>query len=85
MPATEISGRWAGDRVMIVGDYTEDEDLPANFMASQLYSLAHDAYTEIGDLVREAFTTIYGIEWETEEYPSGNVHWRRSVKEAVSI
>ena len=85
LPTTDISGRWAGDRVMIVGDYTEDEDLPANFMASQLYSLAHDAYTEIGDLVREAFTTIYGIEWETEEYPSGNVHWRRSVKEAVSI
>ena len=28
-PATEISGRWKGDRVLILGDYTEDSDIPS--------------------------------------------------------
>jgi hypothetical protein len=35
--AKSIIGRWAGDRVAIVGDYAEDTDLPATFKASKLY------------------------------------------------
>jgi len=85
MPATEISGRWAGDRVMVVGDYTEDDDLPAHFMAGQIYGQACETYTEIGSQVRDAFTQVYGITWEAEEYPSGSVYWRRQAsKEPVS-
>jgi hypothetical protein len=72
MPATEISGRWAGDRVMVVGDYTEDDDLPAHFMAGQLYGLADSSYTEIGEQVREAFTAVYGLRWQ-----EGNFGWER--------
>lgn len=80
----DVSGRWAGDRVMVVGDYTVDEDLPAHFMAGNLYGHALDHYAEIGELVREAFTGIYGLEWESETFPSGTIHWNRRVKEAVS-
>lgn len=73
----DISGRWAGDRVMVVGDYTEDEDLPAHFMASQLYHVAGDTYTEIGAEVREAFTNIYRIDWEEEEFSTFTSYNRR--------
>lgn len=68
IPASEISGRWAGDRVMVVGDYTEDEDLPAHFMAGQIYGQAQTYYTEIGEEVRNAFSTIYGVRWRNEKY-----------------
>lgn len=84
MPASEISGRWAGDRVMVVGDYTEDEDLPAHFMAGQLYHLADSTYTEIGAEVREAFTTIYGIEWEIEEI-GPYTYYNRKAPEVVEV
>lgn len=84
MPASEISGRWAGDRVMVVGDYTEDEDLPAHFMAGQLYHLADSTYTEIGAEVREAFTTIYGIEWVVEELGS-YTYYNRKAPEVVEV
>jgi len=35
--AKSIIGRWAGDRIALVGDYAEDTDLPARFKASKLY------------------------------------------------
>jgi len=84
MPASEISGRWAGDRVMVVGDYTEDEDLPAHFAAGQLYGLADKHYAEIGEEVRQAFTTIYGIAWESETTPSGYTFYNRKTPELAT-
>ena len=30
-------GRWAGDRVALVGNYAEDSDLPKRFKASKIY------------------------------------------------
>lgn len=84
MPFTEISGRWAGDRVMVVGDYTEDEDLPAHFMAGQLYGLSDDTYLNIGEAVREAFTIVYGITWDTEEL-GGYTYYRRNVPEVATV
>ena len=35
--AKSVIGRWAGDRIVIVGDYAEDSDLPAEFEASKLF------------------------------------------------
>jgi hypothetical protein len=37
--AKRTIGRWAGDRVTLVGDYAEDSDLPARFKASKIYDL----------------------------------------------
>lgn len=84
MPGTEISGRWAGDRVMVVGDYTEDEDLPAEYLGSLVYGTAQDSYKEIGSLVRSAFAVIYGIQWECEVTGSGYEYWSRKVKELAT-
>lgn len=85
LPTTEISGRWAGDRVMVVGDYTEDEDLPAEFLASQLYNTAQESYEEIGGLVRDAFAKVFGIVWECEETDSGYEYWSRKAKEPATV
>ena len=38
----QIVGRWAGDRIAIVGDYAEDGDLPKKFRASTIYGKCHD-------------------------------------------
>lgn len=84
MPASEISGRWAGDRVMVVGDYTEDEDLPAHFMAGQIYGLCDSTYTEIGAEVREAFTNIYDMEWEIEKLGSFTYYNRKVQDKATA-
>ena len=39
--STEITGRWIGDNVLIVGDYDE----------SKLFDIAYDCYTDISDEV----------------------------------
>lgn len=39
--AMQTIGRWAGDRIALVGDYAEDSDLPAEFRASHIYWLCH--------------------------------------------
>jgi hypothetical protein len=52
--AARTIGRWAGDRIAIVGDYAEDSDLAAEHKASEIYGLCNDegvkagtAYTDI--------------------------------------
>jgi len=40
--AKRTIGRWAGDRIALVGDYAEDSDLPAEFEASKIYNLCND-------------------------------------------
>jgi hypothetical protein len=46
-------GRWAGDRIALVGDYAEDGDLPLEFNASSIYEQCKDGgtYTDISDAV----------------------------------
>lgn len=56
---TEMSGRWAGDRVVILGDYTEDEDLPAFPEAHKLYKEIQEHGRDIGELVATALTVVH--------------------------
>ena len=35
--AKSVIGRWAGDRIALVGDYAKDGDLPAEHKASEIY------------------------------------------------
>ena len=42
--AKEVIGRWAGDRIAIVGDYAEPEDLPEHFEADLIYDLCSSVY-----------------------------------------
>ena len=51
--ARRTIGRWAGDRIAIVGNYAEDSDLPAEFMASTIYGKccpdASEPWTDVTD------------------------------------
>lgn len=43
--AASMIGRWAGDRIAVVGDYAEDSDLAPEHYAAMIYGLCHDAGT----------------------------------------
>lgn len=52
--AARTIGRWAGDRIALVGDYAEDSDLPKKFRASEIYDLCDPeagdkAWTDVSD------------------------------------
>jgi hypothetical protein len=63
-PVTAISGRWTGDRVVVVGDYTQENAIPG--YAGNTSELYYAEWLDISDKVREAFTTIFGITYEEE-------------------
>ena len=66
-----IVGRWGGDRIAIVGDYGDDDDLPAEFEASKIYNKCDEGeYTDISDMVAVL------IERELEGKYTGS-GWRR--------
>ena len=44
--AARTIGRWAGDRIAIVGDYAEDSDLPPEFEASKIYGACSESGNE---------------------------------------
>ena len=53
-----LSGRWVGDRVIVLGDYTEDGDLPNYPNASKLYSESKN-WADISDEVAQALDKVY--------------------------
>jgi hypothetical protein len=58
---TEWGGRWAGDRIAIVGDYAEDADLPPEFHAGSIYARCGDEETEIAwtrEFYERGFTNL---------------------------
>ena len=71
-PSTNISSRWVGDRVLILGDYTQDSDVPSIPNAGLLYGES-GSYTDITDLVAEAFEQVFRIKISGEG-------WKQRVK-----
>jgi len=54
-------GRWAGDRVALVGDYAEDSDLPAEFQASSIYKKCRSGeWTDVTEMVLEVLEREFG-------------------------
>ena len=64
-PSTNISSRWAGDRVLVLGDYTEDSDVPSIPNVGSLYAES-ESYTDITDLVAEAFGQVFRLKFSGE-------------------
>jgi len=56
-----LSGRWVGDRVVVVGDYTEDKDIPKYTNASKLYHDSED-WKDISDAVAVALGKVFSFE-----------------------
>lgn len=57
-PETPVSGRWAGDRVVILGDYTEDSDLPDYPNAGNAYREIQEIGIDISGLVEDALKIV---------------------------
>jgi len=68
--AKRTIGRWAGDRIAIVGDYAEDSDLPAEFKASEIYGKCHegkpDSWLDVTDDVAKVIEHEVGGTFEGE-------------------
>lgn len=69
-PQVSISGRWAGDRCIVLGDYTEDEDLRFVPNAGSLYgdimeSVDNDGeWRDISEDVASDLGEIFGFRME---------------------
>ena len=68
-----LSGRWVGDRVIVLGDYTEDSDLPNYPNASKLYEASED-WKDISNEVAEALKKVFDFveTWPTVSEISNN-------------
>jgi len=55
--ASRTIGRWAGDRVALVGDYAKDEDLAAEHHAKTLYNRCNAVDAE-GNAITSEFTDV---------------------------
>ena len=62
-----ISGRWAGDRCVVLGDYTEDLDLPDFPNASNIYYESvegKNGWTDISDIVARDMGEVFNFHME---------------------
>lgn len=66
----QVVGRWAGDRIAIVGDYAEDGDLDLEHEAGSIYWQCQDdepevdaPFTNITPLVREYLEATEGVKY----------------------
>lgn len=69
----EVFGRWAGDKIAVIGDYSEDGDIKGRKTAG-LYIQAQRRWTDISDLVAPE------IEWVFEGKFVGS-GWRDFVRD----
>lgn len=63
LPETAISGRWAGDRCFVYGDYTEMSDLPEG-MYEGISGKLETEFTEIGEVVAIELGKIFEFTME---------------------
>lgn len=68
-PGEPVIGRWAGNRIAVVGDYADDSDLagPLHDPVSAIYGLCTEGiYRDISALVRPVLAAELGIEYVAE-------------------
>lgn len=86
--AERVIGRWAGDRIAVVGDYAEDFDLqaPLHDPASAIYDLcAEGAYRDVSDLVRPILEGDLGVVYETPGKSWDRGYFRRNPQASWSV
>jgi hypothetical protein len=67
--AARTIGRWAGDRIALIGDYAEDGDLAPEHAASTLYERS-DKWTDVSSDVREVIAHELDGSWHDTGYGS---------------
>jgi len=70
----DFIGRWTGDRVVVIGDYSEEGDIP-NFDLSTLAD-----FTDISGQARSFIYEVYGISFTMEAYG-----WKRHYPEREQV
>lgn len=76
-----LIGRWAGDRIAMIGDYAHPDDVPGFPEAGELYSTATDITPKVAALIERITGGKYiGGGWATFAYPGMEVKcwWRTS-------
>lgn len=59
---TELIGSWGGDRIAIVGDYAEDDDMAPEFEAGSIYhKCAEEEFEDISERVRPLVEAFRGV------------------------
>lgn len=78
----KCSGRWAGDRIAVVGDYTECDDIPwayedlkvdesldeRGYKKESLYSYVKSNFKDITDELLPDFEAAFGLKCEDKKY-----------------
>lgn len=81
-PQTDISGQWAGDRCVVLGDYTEDSDIPryvgAGILWEQIGENAHGEWKDISEDVAYELGVVFGFRMEGDG-------WKRRVDTVPSM
>ena len=77
-PNTMVSGRWVGDRVLIVGDNTKADAVPIIVVADSIYALAQAQYVDISPMIRDAFEKVFNIVYTTETIGT-HTFWKRAI------
>lgn len=62
----DLSGRWVGDRVVVLGDYTEDDDYAEYPNFGKLYRESSD-WNDISNDVAVALAKVWDFEIDTTE------------------
>lgn len=70
-PDNEIVGRWAGDRIAIIGDYTENDDIPG-VNTKEVWEDETSSYTNITHLLKPILEEITGVKFngDSKTYPN---------------
>jgi hypothetical protein len=66
----DACGRWAGDKVIVLSDNDEDKRYIN-------YAVMRYRYENISHLVREAFSSLFGIQYEEVKSGESSVGWKR--------
>ena len=63
--ARQTIGRWAGDRIALVGDYATNGDLAPEHEAASIYGRCHEGgdYTDVSDMVAEVIAHELNGKW----------------------
>ena len=72
----DFIGRWVGDKVVVIGDYAEDGDIPDVDMST----LKYDDFTDISGQARAFIFEVYGITFQTTDYG-----WQRVYPERPQV
>ena len=74
LPETLISGRWAGDRVVVLGDYTEDNDIRGTRNAGTFYERAVSS-PDVFDISAEVTLAIEKV-WKIKTERANGIYRR---------